>query len=375
MKDEFNNECPYDFKNIQFKRYMVSDKTDTGKYVNNLDGLYLGFIDISPGLSISEDKFKYAFTFQIPETCSFHPGCDASLYGDKSPYAVYTANVSVCNNIIMPAFINVNIDDSKENRYFQILNNIVLYEDYSYKYRSTSDNIFYGNTMYFTSVSNFQGNKIGPDSRYIIFGGGCCLNKIESCNSNTFGNKCYSNTFGNNCNFNTFGNDYNFNTFGNGCGSNTFGNGCADNTFGNDCADNTFGNGCGSNTFGNGCADNTFGNDCADNTFGNDCYSNTFGNKCYSNTFGDNCYFNTFGNKSGNNKIAIDRCMLNIFDKGVSYIYLHTSDATSDKYLQNVHVHQGVCGDGSNYIQLEISKRGNDFCTDVKTAKDVEVTL
>jgi hypothetical protein len=29
MKDEWNNECPYDFKNIQFKRYAVSDVINT----------------------------------------------------------------------------------------------------------------------------------------------------------------------------------------------------------------------------------------------------------------------------------------------------------------------------------------------------------
>ena len=29
MKDEYNNECPYDFKNIQFKRYAITDITST----------------------------------------------------------------------------------------------------------------------------------------------------------------------------------------------------------------------------------------------------------------------------------------------------------------------------------------------------------
>ena len=37
MKDEWDNECPYDFKNIQFKRWLVIDETE----FQTFDGLYV----------------------------------------------------------------------------------------------------------------------------------------------------------------------------------------------------------------------------------------------------------------------------------------------------------------------------------------------
>ena len=124
-----------------------------------------------------------------------------------------------------------------------------------------------------------------------------------TCNNNVLGNNCYNNTFGNNCYNNTFGNDCQYNTFGNGCDNNTFGNGCENNTLGRDC---------GNNIFGDYCHDNTFGRDCGNNIFGDKCTNNTFGNGCDNNTFGDNCRFNTFGNSYFDNTFG-NGCYYNTF--------------------------------------------------------------
>jgi hypothetical protein len=49
MKDEFNNECPYDFKNIQFKRYKIKitrDVPEDGENLNykqQVESYYSGF--------------------------------------------------------------------------------------------------------------------------------------------------------------------------------------------------------------------------------------------------------------------------------------------------------------------------------------------
>lgn len=37
MKDEWGNECPYDFKNIQFKRYKVKDSSPNGELLDLSD--------------------------------------------------------------------------------------------------------------------------------------------------------------------------------------------------------------------------------------------------------------------------------------------------------------------------------------------------
>ena len=145
------------------------------------------------------------------------------------------------------------------------------------------------------------------------FGYGCFSNTfMGGCYYNTFGNNCFSNTFGNTCFSNTFEYGCSYNTFGDGCYSNIFGNTCSDNTFGYDCYYNTFGVRCFSNTFGNTCFSNTLGNTCSDNTLGNTCSDNTFGNTCSSiklttsssattkynyyrqNHFGDGCQYIVF---------------------------------------------------------------------------------
>jgi hypothetical protein len=44
MKDEWNNECPYDFKNIQFKRYAITGVEATGVTSDMLTNLQNTFV-------------------------------------------------------------------------------------------------------------------------------------------------------------------------------------------------------------------------------------------------------------------------------------------------------------------------------------------
>ena len=314
MKDEFGNECPYDFKNIQFKRYKI-----TSSVKGDLVGLYAK--SNARNVTVDKNTTYWCYTFS---TDSLN---DASLAG--LDYRVY-------NNIIL--------------EYFDLLN----------KKSFLNDIVFIGTGNY--------GNKFGINCHANTFGNGCYSNTFgSSCFSNTFGNSCrsntfgynfYSNTFGNTCYSNTFGYNFYSNTFGNNCYSNTFGNGCYSNTFGNNCYYNTFGNGCYSNTFGNACYYNTFGNDCYSNTFGNSCLSNTFGNDCYSNTFGNYLreshfgdgvqYFsitsiNTTSSPSSSNLKSYIRWL--IVENGVRYANPYVNASTSSSsYCQNVRICQGCSG-------------------------------
>ncbi|MBO7734927.1 MAG: polymer-forming cytoskeletal protein [Methanobrevibacter sp.] len=223
MIDEFENDLPYDFKNIQFKRYKITAKTTATKPDSLVNGYYGARSSQNPasttgqlnpqGYTISTADTVFRFTFD-------YNGADYSL----NKYSTKSGSEWVKNcygNEIAPYYYNQK----------QGLNNVV-----------------------FLNTSNGAGNS---------------RNKLTGARtySNTFGNDCYSNTFGNSCSSNTFGNS---------CSSNTFGNSCSSNTFGNSCYYNTFGNSCSSNTFGNSCSYNTFGNSCSSNTFGNSCYYNTF---------------------------------------------------------------------------------------------------
>lgn len=228
MKDEWDNEAPYDFKNIMFSRTLTNGAYD------------------------DHGTAAYVYTFN-----SYSDGTNS----DASVLAATNNKIRCCNNVISE-YRNTSSGDYK----LLLLNNIVFL------------NVYANNTGYTCS-----GNKFGFSCFSNTFGNGFQYNSFgNGVNHNTFGNNCYNNTFGNNCVQNTFGNS---------CGSNTFGNECSSNTFGNNFFNNTFGNSCSGNTFGNGVNNNTFGNYCSENTFGNNCSYSTFGNYCNNNTFGNYCQF------------------------------------------------------------------------------------
>ena len=283
MIDEWQNDCPYDFKNVQFKRYAITDDSPHGE-LEALNGKYYGYNGEMKDVHIEdENDFVWAYTFtlidenyewvdySIKKEGALDAGTD---WGYLKQFKIGRCEYNRIRNIYVAVTIDVQCYRTL------MLNNIVLISTIS------------------------EENGLSGEMQLNEFGtGNYNMTLKDNPEKNIFGSKCYnniagsySNTFGNDCGGNTFGNDCNDNTFGNYCSSNTFGNNCDGNTFGNSCGGNTFGNDCGGNTFGNSCGGNTFGNNCNDNTFGNNFYSNTFGNDCGGNTFGNNCDGNTFGN-------------------------------------------------------------------------------
>jgi hypothetical protein len=190
MIDEFNNDCPYDFKNIQFLR----------------EGIYY-----------------FTFTWITEDDTVWDASIHPELTDDEGQGS------RVFDNIIPLA----NSSDG------YILNDNVFIADYD-----DDGGLFYG---WYENIAKayFVSNTFGYNCNNNIFG--------YNCNNNTFGDYCSSNTFGSGCSSNTFGDYCYSNTFGSGCSSNTFGDYCYSNTFGDYCYSNTFGNYCSSNTFGNDC--------------------------------------------------------------------------------------------------------------------------
>ncbi|MCQ2313286.1 MAG: phage tail repeat domain-containing protein [Paludibacteraceae bacterium] len=364
MIDEWGNDCPYDFKNVQFKRYKVEDDSPNGELAD-LDGKYIGYNGYMQGLIISDmSDFVWCYTF-----CEFDDIYDSEPSGirDGSLKRMQNAEADWYNGQQNGCVLNkINVatsvlDIDGESNVVQALNNIVCctfdpenekQENYAniFGVQNTNVTVIGGDTNVFGTRCT---NNILSQSYKNTFGNGCSSNTFGNyCNYNTFGNGCYYNTFGNDCYENTFGNCFQCNTFGNGCSSNTFGNYCNYNTFGNSFRYNTFGNECYNNTFGNDCWYNTFGNYCTYNTFGNDCWYNTFGNDCYYNTFGNDCGGNTFGNSFQCNTFGNYCRTLTIFD-GVQYVSVTGGSSDSD-YVQNAQILNGTCGSGSDDL-LEIS--------------------
>ena len=370
MKDEWNNECPYDFKNIQFKRYQLKNQNylyaskalwdnDGDTYGNEVITNFHNIFAIlynNLGTSINDNTIPFYYTRGMHD--EYYIVDESEIYGYNEIYETYRDNsgntialsesgtrkfVAVYNllddyyDIIlevndtdgewMYTFSRKNdinippIDNSLNgkifnNKFTNFANSRILFDNVFISYNS---NLFVQNN---TFGNYFQNNTFGNYFQNNTFGNGCGLNTFgHHCSSNIFGNECYnnsfgnfciSNIFGNECYNNSFGDDFQYNTFGNYSHENSFGNGCASNSFRNDCSANTFGNSCSRNSFGNNCTSNTFGNSCSANTFGNNCTSNTFGNSCSRNSFGNNCTSNTFGNSCSANTFG-NICSVNTF--------------------------------------------------------------
>lgn len=229
MKDEYGNECPYDFKNIQFKRWATDDE------IANDDKFYSSWDDTG-------NDFRWCYTFMANGT-SNDTWADASTI---KPYRYMSdvGDMPCVNNTIKP-FIQMYTGNEETNAEegIQWLNNIVLYGGYE-------DNPAVSDGYEYNYIQCPCGNNFGINNRLMTLG------KASGSKHNTFGSNCSGNTFGYNCYGNTFG--YN----------------CSDNTLGSDCHSNTF------------------GDNCYNNTLGSECYNNTFGSECYNNTFGDLCIIN-----------------------------------------------------------------------------------
>ena len=353
MIDEWNNDIPYDFKNIQFYGFWER-WAYTFNWVNDNGDNSCEDLSISQQAHVNNEG-GYSYTYgNIIKPC----GVDGNNHG-------FPFKLNAC------VFLNTESYDS--GLYCGCYNNTFDSDCYNNVFKNSCYNNTFGNGCY--------NNTFNPDCYNNTFGHGCYQNSFgEGCYSNTFGNNCYSNTFGNsgynntfgnNCYNNTFGSTYQNNTFGNDCRDNTFNNGSQCNTFGSFCRSNTFGNDCRSNTFGPYCQNNAFGSSCyynssgpryQNNTLGNNCQYNTFGNNCQYNAFGNNCQYNAFGNNCRYIKFAPDKgattkynfYQSNHFGDSCQYILFKGEETASSKFqVQNYNFAQGLQGTHTTYLTID----------------------
>ena len=348
MKDEWNNECYYDFKNIQYKLYAGTGDS-WNKY---LEDLTIGAEDIVPyrltkGLSeaklgkysfdIDNDNFIWAYTWSAYE--------DTKQTFDKSLKADGTKDTY--DDIVHDCKVGANWE--------------TLQQDDETVYSRISLNFYIAIPFFLDSKDeSFRtySVKIGENCHDIVTGRKCNSNSFgNDCSYWTCGNDCYYWTCGNNCSYWTCGNTCSYWTCGNDCSSWTCGNNCYSWTCGNDCYSWTCGNNCYSWTCGNDCSSWTCGNDCSYWTCGNDCSywtcgntcsSWTCGNDCYSWTCGNDCSSWTCGNEVRNTKILQDYVSYFHLDSGVSNVTIQSSGTpTSGTPLKNFIVKAGVKGASS----------------------------
>ena len=208
MKDEHGNEAGYDFKNVQFKRYMATDSV-SGR--EGLDGLYMVVDpDNCPhGLSVEDvEDFIWAYTFS-----SDNAG------GEQMDYSL-TAEHSVHDN-------RMKANGSE-------LNNITFFgnENYDMSFGNQNSDMSFGNECY--------GMSFGNQNRNMSFGNYNYSMSFGNQNSDmSFGNNCYRMSFGN-WNYNlSFGNQNSDMSFGNQNYRMSFGNSNYNMSFGNSCKNGT----------------------------------------------------------------------------------------------------------------------------------------
>ena len=232
MKDEYGNQCPYDFKNIQFKRWCVDDSM-SGR--TGFTDKYLGVVDNLPAnLTIPDDSdFIWAFTFSSDDSGKDEQ-VDFSLDGTHSVY----------DNIIEEA-----------------------------KDWAIANNVFFGEYCY---------------SNHLMIN--CTYNSFsQNCGANSFSQNCYNNSFSQYCQNNSFSQGCVCNSFSQGCNNNSFSQGCYQNSFSQNCYNNSFSQNCSRNSFSQNCGANSFSQGCSYNSFSQYCQNNSFSQNCQYNSFSQNC--------------------------------------------------------------------------------------
>ncbi|MCF0227434.1 MAG: hypothetical protein HUJ52_01290 [Malacoplasma sp.] len=210
MKDEFNNEAPYDFKNIKFNAFT--------------------------GTEVVEEKIVPKYTSETYYTFSslyspIEPTTDLSLNG-------YTNQVYA--NKIEPAY-----QTTADATTVQVLNNIV-----------------------FNNAAECFANSFGVDCHDMTFGNKAHDNKFgTNCYNNTFKNNCNSNTFGDSFYNNTADAYFESNFFSNKCHDNAFGKYVRNNTFGDLFVSNEIDDSFRFNTFGSNCNNNKVGSSTGQETY------------------------------------------------------------------------------------------------------------
>lgn len=241
MIDEFNNDIPYDFKNIQFKH---PKNTTTYPYY------YYTFASDNV-----EDNTDYSLS--IAKHC---------IYNTIKEYIKSDKRSLNCIIFIGP--------NCKYN-YFDVgcYNNTLS--------EGCVDNSFmngcYGNSFEYNCNSN-------------LFGSDCWNNSFsDSCWNNSFGNECYGNSLGESCSHNVFGGICRYNKLGYDCEYNYFGSNCDYNSIFSYGKFNSFGNDCNYNYLGVYWQNNSFGNNCDYVNFSRANY-----HYYKNNHFGDGCQYILF---------------------------------------------------------------------------------
>ena len=314
MIDEFGNDCPYDFKNIQFKRYKISSVKNSN--TNDLVGTYYG-INNGPA-TVDSANFVWAYTFcgiaantdedpsryedgKVPSLDTQH-SIDLSLnsgYATDPDGGGYASPVDMAcfNNRLRPHRVSQTVDDTTES-HPQALADIVFL---------SIATVWTCNDTKRFEMSAFHDNSFGTDCTHISIGGKSYCNDFHGAvlycifnqyvQANNFGGMVLNNTFSGNVDSNTFSGYVQYNTFSGYVQYNSFSGYLDSNTFSGYVQYNSFSGYLDSNTFSGDVKNNTFSGYLDSNTFSGGVQYNSFSGNVDSNTFSGNVQYCSFEGK------------------------------------------------------------------------------
>ena len=219
MIDEWNNDCPYDFKNIMFKH--PHDPVNYPYYY------YTFSYEYSSG-NISDKSIRQVGrcsdnVMSSRDTSSTKVALNEIVFLSKS-------NAEFMGNNFKPNCYKISFKDAAVDNSFGV---------------DCYDNEFKGPCRGNTFEYSVRYNTFGSDFRYCFLGANCQANVLgSSCYSITLGANCSSNKFGDSCRNTKLGNNSSSNEFGGNCRFNIFGESCQNNNLGTNCRYFVLGNGC-----------------------------------------------------------------------------------------------------------------------------------
>ena len=219
MIDEFGNDCPYDFKNIQFKRFKITAFANCTSLV-------------------SSTNYYYGIRYIFSNTDSYPQEATIDAYNTTDFQWCYTFNAhKVKTEVTIPSIVTTNIDAT-----------LAVYDSDIANYAGFTpchDNII---KPFYRSASNTYNNKQLLNNIVIFgtFGQGAqsidgkpvAVSQLPT--NNSFDTECYNMTFGTGCKDNIIGKSCSGNVFANNCQGNVLGRGCNNNSFASNALNNKF---------------------------------------------------------------------------------------------------------------------------------------
>ena len=359
MKDEWGNECSYDFKNVLFARYKRAQYTASDAGLTPY-GITSGSV---PWRVLSEQVasgFMPSFVTNTALTGDFFDTLGTSeifpnsLTDSASVFDYHMTTVGQTTDYVILNLIYVNTSNSVRRYTVKLEGNATSTKKWFYTFSSLNGvSLTDGATVYDASVLGSApeeatvayGNVIKPyfeeNGLPFMLNGVVLIDDVPD--------NCFGNFFDRNCRNVTAGNDFSLNKIGAGCRDLIFGNSCRSNVIGNDCYNVYVGRACENNVIESSVSDVTMLNECEFVKIGSSCRYLTIGSNCSAITFGEKCTYCILISESTSVKIG----------KSCNNIYVCASSERIDiaASCRNIWIAPGCSslsfGDGCAFLYLK----------------------